>query len=79
MPGLLGLPSGYVTAQLGAWRNGVRQGRAPDCMAQIAKRLPAEAIGDIARWLAAQPVPARAAPATAPPGPWPLRCGSVLR
>lgn len=66
VPSLLGLPSDYLSAQLGAWRAGVRQARSPDCMAQIAARLPQDAIADIARWLAAQPVPPNAAPTTAP-------------
>lgn len=76
VPGLLGLPSDYLSAQLGAWRAGVRQARSPDCMAQIAPRLPQEAIADIARWLEAQPVPADPAPTTAP-ATWPMPCGSV--
>src|SRR5215207_9086047 len=38
-PGLLGLPRDYLNAQLGAWRTGQRRAHAPDCMAQIARRL----------------------------------------
>lgn len=68
VPGLLGLPSGYLTAQLGAWRAGVRKARQPDCMAEIARKLPQEAIGDIARWLAAQPLPAAGTATGAPAG-----------
>lgn len=77
VPGLIGLPGDYLTGQLGAWRNGVRHGRAPDCMARIAGRLPAEAIPEIAAWLAAQPMPARPTAATTPPPSWPLSCGSI--
>ncbi|WP_284617155.1 c-type cytochrome [Aquabacterium humicola] len=81
VPGLVGLPAGYLTAQLGAWRSGVRQGRAPDCMAQIARRLPADAVSEIAQWLAAQPVPVPATPAaSAPPAPWPpMDCGILAK
>ncbi len=77
VPGLLGLPVDYLNAQLGAWRTGVRQAQAPDCMAQIAKRLETQDVNALSHWLAAQPV-AMARPASAsPPGPPPLRCGSM--
>lgn len=77
VPGLLGLPVDYLNAQLGAWRTGVRQAQAPDCMAQIAKRLETQDVNAVSHWLAAQPV-AMARPAAAPlPGPAPLRCGSM--
>lgn len=77
VPGLLGLPSDYLAAQLGAWRQGLRRARAPDCMARIARALPAEDLPAIARWLAAQPLPAVASAAAAPPARWPLDCGSM--
>lgn len=77
VPGLIGLPGDYLAGQLGAWRNGVRHARAPDCMARIAGRLPAEAIPEIAAWLAAQPMPPLPAPSTTPPATWPLSCGSI--
>jgi cytochrome c553 len=84
VPGLLGLPAAYLTAQLGAWRQGLRQARAPDCMAKIVKALPAQDLAAIATWLAAQPVPSLA-PAVAAsavtgnraPAMWPLHCGSI--
>lgn len=79
VPGLLGLPAAYVSAQLGAWRQGHRTARAPDCMARIAQALPAPDIPAIAHTLAAQSLPAAAAAASAPPGPWPMECGSVER
>ncbi|MEN9771133.1 MAG: hypothetical protein RLZZ180_2763 [Pseudomonadota bacterium] len=63
VPGLLGLPRDYLNAQLGAWRTGKRRAHAPDCMADIAKRLQAQDIEALASWLAAQPVPADSAPA----------------
>ena len=68
VPGLLGLPRDYLNAQLGAWRTGKRRAHAPDCMADIAKRLQAQDIEALASWLAAQPVPADSAPASAPRG-----------
>lgn len=62
-PGLLGLPRDYVVAQLGAWRTGSRKAGAPDCMAQVARRLSPEDIHAVSQWLAAQPVPGRGHPA----------------
>jgi cytochrome c553 len=76
-PGLLGLPRDYLVGQLGAWQNGKRRAAAPDCMAQIAKKLSAEDLGAVASWLAAQPVPAEAKPAASIALPLPLECGSV--
>jgi cytochrome c553 len=77
IPGLLGLPRDYLNAQLGAWRNGQRRAMAPDCMAQVATRLSAEEIGAVSAWLAAQPVPARAAAPIDATSPLPLACGGV--
>lgn len=80
VPGLLGLPPDYLSAQLGAWRTGVRKGPEPDCMATIARALPAEDIAAITRWLAAQTAPASGMPAStlspAPATP-PLPCGAM--
>jgi len=80
-PGLLGLPRDYLNAQLGAWRAGQRRAHAPDCMAEVARRMDLADVNAVAAWLAAQPVPANskpiaALPATlpAPPG---LRCGTA--
>ncbi|ACB33590.1 putative cytochrome c [Leptothrix cholodnii SP-6] len=77
IPGLLGLPRDYVIAQFGAWRNGTRQARSPDCMATLAQRLPQQDIVAVADWLAAQPLPADTRPAQALPQALPMRCGSV--
>ena len=79
MPGLLGLPRDYVVAQLGAWRNGSRRASAPDCMAEVARRLTLEDIVQIADWLAVQavPEPMRPASAPAPTTAAPLACGSA--
>ncbi len=62
-PGLLGLPRDYVVAQIGAWRTGSRHAEAPDCMAQVARRLSNGDIHAVSQWLAAQPVPSVGHPA----------------
>lgn len=62
-PGLLGLPRDYVVAQIGAWRTGSRHADAPDCMAQVARRLSNEDIHAVSQWLAAQPIPGKGQPA----------------
>lgn len=77
-PGLLGLPRDYLTAQLGAWIHGQRRAHAPDCMAEVAKRLTVAEVGAVSAWLASQPVPASAKPAARPSAELPLRCGSVV-
>ena len=75
IPGLLGLPSDYVSAQFGAWRTGARQAAAPDCMAQVTQRLSVDDISAVAAWLAAQPA-GDGAPLTAATGKLPIACGS---
>ena len=77
VPGLLGLPLDYLNAQLGAWQTGVRQAHAPDCMADIVKRMTADDVSAVSAWLAAQPVPVSAKPATAFASEPPLKCGSI--
>ena len=78
VPSLLGLPRDYLIAQLGSWRSGSRRAVAPDCMAQISRRLSAEDISAVANWLAAQRVPAgqRAEPPSGQPAP--LDCGAIV-
>ena len=63
VPGLLGLPRDYLNAQLGAWRTGKRRAHAPDCMADVARRLEPEDIEAVSSWLASQP-PGDGKPAT---------------
>ncbi len=75
IPGLLGLPRDYLNLQFGAWRNGVRRAAAPDCMAQIAKRLAPADVVALAAWLAAQPVPPGYA--QAPAAPLPITCSGA--
>jgi cytochrome c553 len=72
-PGLLGLSRDYLNAQLGAWRTGQRRAVAPDCMAEIARRLSPEDLSAVTAWLAAEAVPRDAKPMAAilpaPPQP----------
>jgi len=81
VPGLLGLPLDYLNAQLGAWQTAQRRAHAPDCMAEIVKRMPAQDLIAVSSWLARQPLPADTRPAErAPAGPAipeALRCGSA--
>ena len=56
VPGLLGLPRDYLNAQLGAWVNGSRRAKSPDCMASIAKQLNDQDISAVTGFLALQPV-----------------------
>lgn len=79
MPGLLTLPADYLIGQLGAWRTGQRHAKAPDCMADVARRLSAEEVSTVARWLSAQTVPAGSKPEAGNGQPLPIRCGSGER
>ena len=77
IPGLLGLPSDYLKGQLGAWSNGQRRAQAPDCMAEVARRLTPEDVSAVAAWLASRPVPLPSRAAESLPAPLPQPCGSV--
>lgn len=77
IPGLLGLPAAYMSAQLGAWRAGQRKAQAPDCMGEMAKSLTQADITVVAAWLAAQPMSSSSKPVAALPAPLPLQCGGV--
>ena len=77
IPGLLGLPRDYLNAQLGAWQRGARRAPAPDCMADIARRLGDADIAAVAQWLAAQPVPPGGRPARSIELPLPADCSGV--
>ncbi|HLU76762.1 MAG TPA: cytochrome c4 [Burkholderiales bacterium] len=78
VPGLLGLPTDYIRAQLGAWHSGTRKAASPDCMAEIAQSLTSEEISIVSAWLSSQPVPADAKPAPRATREAPMECGSVL-
>ncbi|WP_089164499.1 c-type cytochrome [Caballeronia sordidicola] len=77
VPGLLGLHSDYISAQLGAWRYGTRTTLAPDCMHDIATKLADRDITAIAAYLASSPAPENPAPAAAGSLKMPLACGTV--
>src|SRR5206468_6259469 len=66
VPGLLGLPRDYLNAQLGAWRTGQRRALAPDCMAEIARRLSPEDLSAATAFLSSEALPANPHPAAAP-------------
>lgn len=76
VPGLLSLPADYLIAQLGAWRTGSRRATAPDCMADIARRLGDDEVSAVARWLSAQSQAPGTRPQPAAADPRPLPCGS---
>jgi cytochrome c553 len=81
VPGLLGLSTDYLNAQLGGWKTGQRRAHAPDCMAPIAKQLSNQEVTAVSRWLAAQPLPTQTQP-QAKASPWPvgtqaINCGSA--
>lgn len=80
VPSLVGLPAAYLSAQLSAWRSGERQTQAPDCMAEVAKRLQADDVHAVVGWISQQAVPnpmqaKRAASPTRLPDD--MRCGSA--
>lgn len=77
IPGLLGLPRHYLAGQIGAWHNGRRRAQAPDCMADIARRLTPDDVGAVASWLASQPWPRGGKPAANLPQALPMPCGGV--
>jgi cytochrome c553 len=76
IPGLLGLRASYVSAQLGAWRYGVRTARAPDCMQIVAGRLTEDDVKAVAAFLASQPAPSDPSPASRGTFILPFACGS---
>ena len=75
IPGLVGLPYDYISAQLGAWRTRTRAMVAPDCMATVVSRLSDADITAVSAWLSTREVPADAH--AQPPGSVtpPLACG----
>lgn len=80
IPGLLGLPTAYLSAQLGAWRAGQRHAQAPDCMGEMAKALSPQDVSAVTAWLSSQPVPSNSKPTAsvaALGAPLPLRCGGM--
>jgi cytochrome c553 len=76
IPGLLGLRTDYITAQLGGWRYGTRTALEPDCMQLIAARLTEAEVAAVAAWLSSMPIPANTAPLPKSSERLPLQCGS---
>jgi len=76
IPGLVGLQSSYISAQLGAWRYGTRTAAAPDCMQVVAGHLSENDVTAVSAWLAALPIPADPVPSPKGTNPMPLPCGS---
>jgi cytochrome c553 len=77
IPALVGLPEYYISAQLGAWRSGIRRADEPDCMAKVASRLNQEDVAFLGAWLASQRTSVDAAPAPARSAKLPLDCGDL--
>lgn len=75
IPGLLGLRADYVSAQLGAWRYGVRTALEPDCMQVVSSSLTEPEVAAVSAYLASLPV-SKARPAKAGAAKLPLACGS---
>ncbi|WP_233842661.1 c-type cytochrome [Dyella sp. 2HG41-7] len=65
IPGLLGLHSKYISAQLGASRYGTRIANKPNCMQTLTSRLSEADITAASAYLSSLPAPANPAPAPA--------------
>jgi cytochrome c553 len=76
IPGLVGLRSNYIAAQLTRWRVGDRHAVEPDCMKRVAARLSDGDIAAVAAWLAQQPPPKNVAPESSAIERMPYACGS---
>lgn len=76
IPGLVGLRSSYIAAQLTRWRVGDRHAAAPDCMKRIASRLSETDVTAVAAWLSQQAPPRDASPESSNLQRMPLACGS---
>lgn len=76
IPGLAGLRSTYIVAQLTRWRVGDRHAAEPDCMKRVALRLSGEDVAAAAAWLARQEAPRDPAPESSDLIRMPFACGS---
>jgi cytochrome c553 len=78
IPGLVGLRSSYIVAQLTRWRTGNRQAAQPDCMKRIADRMSEADVHAVATWLSTQDPPRDASPASSNLQRMPVACGSQM-
>jgi cytochrome c553 len=76
IPGLVGLRSTYIAAQLTRWRVGERHAAEPDCMKRIAARLSDTDIAAVSAWLAGQAPPKDPSPESSNLVRMPFACGS---
>lgn len=76
VPGLVGLRSNYIVAQLTRWRVGDRRAREPDCMKRVAARLSDADITAVAGWLSQQVPLTNSEPESAAINRMPYACGS---
>ena len=79
IPGLVGLRSTYIVAQLTRWRVGDRHAAEPDCMKRIATRLSDTDVTAVAAWLSQVSPPKDASPESVNLVRMPLACGSQQR
>ena len=73
IPALAGLPRDFMIEQVGSWKNGTHRSPAPNCMAEVAKRMTGADIVEAATWLALQQ-PERGPEVRS--APLPLACGT---
>lgn len=76
IPGLVGLRSTYIVAQLTRWRVGERHAAEPDCMKRVATRLSDDDVSAVAAWLSQQPAPQNPSPESSNLVRMPFACGS---
>ena len=76
IPGLVGLRSSYIAAQLTRWRVGERHAAEPDCMKRVATRLSETDITAVAAWLSQQEAPRNPTPESSNLVRMPFACGS---
>jgi len=76
IPGLVGLRSNYINAQLTRWRAGDRRAAAPDCMHRIATRLADPDIAAVSAWLGSQAPTGTQNPQSRNIARMPMACGS---
>lgn len=76
IPGLVGLGSTYIVAQLTRWRVGERHAAEPDCMKRVATRLSDTDITAVAAWLSQQAAPTDPSPESSNLVRMPFACGS---